>query len=58
MKKIAERNSILSQWEKLTGKRALTRRAKTECFACYHESRVAVMMAELKRKNLMQKTGA
>lgn len=58
MKKNTERNSILSQWEKLTGKRALSRRAKNECFACYHESRAAVIMTELKRKRILQKTGA
>lgn len=58
MKKNTQRNSILAQWEKLTGKRAISRRAKNECFACYHESRVALVMAELKRKNARQKTGA
>ena len=58
MKKNTQRNSILAQWEKLTGKRAISRRAKNECFACYHESRAALIMANLKRKNVMQKTGA
>ncbi len=58
MKKNTGFGDVLAQWEKLTGKRAITRRAKTECFACYHESRVALIMAELKRKNAMQKTGA
>ncbi len=49
-------DSVLAQWEKLTGKRAISRRAKTECYACYHESRAAVILSKLNREKMPKET--